>query len=302
MGETVYADILFFINFSMDFLCFYICSRVLGRPLACLRAALASAMGGVYSVAMLIWCPDGIVSLLLDISVLLLMCAVAQPNGSTSLAGKFGGAAMYAGISAALGGFMTAVYSLANRAGLSGNVSGTELGVSDGGMSAWVFALIASSGAAAAVIGGRRLRLRSSGERMRVTVNIGGREASFEGMMDSGNLLSDPLSGRRVMICELGALDGLIDPATAALIRSGGPVSGAGRAARISSPEAAKLRFIPASGTLGDGILCALTPESVTLTNEKNGRSHSADLLIAPVPRKLSADGCRALIPPGSLG
>lgn len=206
---------------------------------------------------------------------------------------------MYAGISAALGGFMTAVYSLANRAGLSGNVSGAELGVSDGGMSAWVFALIAASGAAAAVIGGRRLRLRSSGERMRVTVNIGGREASFEGMTDSGNLLSDPLSGRRVMICELGALDGLIDPATAALIRSGGPASGA---ARISSSEAAKLRFIPASGTLGDGILCALTPESVTLTNEKNGRSHSADLLIAPVPRKLSADGCRALIPPGSLG
>ena len=76
MGETVYADILFFINFSMDFLCFYICSRVLGRPLACLRAALASAMGGVYSVAMLIWCPDGIVSLLLDVSVLLIMCAV----------------------------------------------------------------------------------------------------------------------------------------------------------------------------------------------------------------------------------
>ena len=33
MGETVYADVLFIINFSMDFLCFYICSRVLGYPL-----------------------------------------------------------------------------------------------------------------------------------------------------------------------------------------------------------------------------------------------------------------------------
>ncbi len=299
MGETVYADILFFINFSMDFLCFYICSRVLGRRLAVMRSAIASVMGGVYSVAALFWYPEGFASLMLDLAVLLLMCAVAQPSGDTTLAGRFGGAAMYAGISAALGGFMTAVYSMANRAGLSPDVSGAA--ESGGGTSAWIFALIAASGAAAAVIGGRRMRLRPSGDRVRVTVSIGGREASFEGMTDSGNLLSDPLSGRRVMVCELGVLDGIIDPAAAALIRSGGPASMRGRMSGLSSAAAAKMRFIPASGAIGDGILCALTPESVTLFNEKNGRSHSVDLLIAPVPRKLSADGCHALIPPECL-
>ena len=41
MGETVYADVLFIINFSMDFLCFYICSRVLGYPLRLARTVLA---------------------------------------------------------------------------------------------------------------------------------------------------------------------------------------------------------------------------------------------------------------------
>ena len=106
MGETVYADILFFINFSMDFLCFYICSRVLGRRLHVLRATVASVIGGAYSVAMLFFDPGGSAEILLDIGVLLIMCAVAQPNGKNSLAGEFGGAAMYAGISAALGGFM----------------------------------------------------------------------------------------------------------------------------------------------------------------------------------------------------
>ena len=209
MGETVYADILFFINFSMDFLCFYICSRVLGRRLHVLRATVASVIGG--AVAMLFFDPGGSAEILLDIGVLLIMCAVAQPNGKNSLAGEFGGAAMYAGISAALGGFMTAVYSLANRLGLSGDAAAPGSGDVGGEMSAWVFALLAASGAAAAVIGGRRLRLRSSGDRFSVTVSMGGKNASFDGMTDSGNLLSDPLSGRRVMICELSAVDGLLD-------------------------------------------------------------------------------------------
>lgn len=247
MGETVYADILFFINFSMDFLCFYICSRVLGRRLHVLRATVASVIGGAYSVAMLFFDPGGSAEILLDIGVLLIMCAVAQPNGKNSLAGEFGGAAMYAGISAALGGFMTAVYSLANRLGLSGDAAAPGSGDIGGEMSAWVFALLAASGAAAAVIGGRRLRLRSSGDRFSVTVSMGGKNASFDGMTDSGNLLSDPLSGRRVMICELSAVDGLLDPATAAMIRSGGPGA---TGTRLSPEAAAKLRFIPASGAL----------------------------------------------------
>ena len=298
MGETVYADILFFINFSMDFLCFYICSRVLGRRLHVLRATVASVIGGAYSVAMLFFDPGGSAEILLDIGVLLIMCAVAQPNGKNSLAGEFGGAAMYAGISAALGGFMTAVYSLANRLGLSGDAAAPGSGDVGGEMSAWVFALLAASGAAAAVIGGRRLRLRSSGDRFSVTVSMGGKNASFDGMTDSGNLLSDPLSGRRVMICELSAVDGLLDPATAAMIRSAGPGA---TGTRLSPEAAAKLRFIPASGALGDGLLCALMPERVTLTDVKGEKSRDADLLVAPVPRRLSANGCRALLPPGLM-
>lgn len=91
MGETVYADILFFINFSMDFLCFYICSRVLGRRLHVLRATVASVIGGAYSVAMLFFDPGGSAEILLDIGVLLIMCAVAQPNGKNSLAAAFVG-------------------------------------------------------------------------------------------------------------------------------------------------------------------------------------------------------------------
>lgn len=290
MGETVYADVLFMINFSMDFLCFYICSRVLGHPLSPVRTVIASAMGGIYSVAILYFDPGGAAELLLDIAVLLLMCAVARPRGSP--AARLGGAAMYAGVSAALGGFMTAVFSLANRAGLSGANAGTDTG---GEVSAWVFALVAAAGAAASVIGGRRLGVRTSGGRVRVKVFINGKHAEFDGMIDSGNLLSDPLSGRRIMICELEALAGIIDPATAAMVRAGGISS------RMTADAAAKVRFIPASGALGDGLVCAITPDEVIVTDPESGRECGSDVLVAPVPRRLSADGCRALLPPGAV-
>lgn len=290
MGETVYADVLFMIDFSMDFLCFYICSRILGKPLSPWRTVIASAMGGVYSVLALCIGQLGAAQVPLDIAVVLLMCAVARPRIGT-LPSYFGGAAMYAGVSAALGGFMTAVFSIANRAGLAGTAS-QDAG---GEVSAWVFALVAAAGTAASVIGGRRLRLRSSGGRVRIRVSINGKAAEFDGIVDSGNLLSDPLSGRQVMICELEALAGVIDPATAAMVRAGGISS------RVDPNVAARVRFIPASGALGDGLVCAIAADKVVIADSESGRECDSDILVAPVPRRLSADGCRALVPPGII-
>ncbi len=283
MGETVYVDILFIINFSMDFLCFYICSRIFGYKTVIWRAVSASVIGGVYSV--LIICldlPSG-ARLPLDISVLLLMSITAGCGGRP----KFLGAAAYAGVSAALGGVMTAIFSILSAGGWfdGGEASG------DGEMSAWAFALIAAAGAAASLVGGAGLRRRRVAHRVRVRVSFGDRFSEFDGLVDSGNLLCDPLSGKRVMVCELSALEGMIDPRTATMIRNGGIT-----AQRVSL-GVEKLRIIPACGALGDGLLCAVTPGGITITDPESGRVREADMLIAPVPRRLSADGCRALLP-----
>lgn len=293
LGETVYADILFLINFSMDFLCFYICSRVFGTRLDLLRVSAASALGGMYSVLLLVIDIGGAVELASDIAVLLLMCCIADPGGAETLRGKFGGALMYAGVSAALGGFMTGIYSLANFA----DIAGESASVDDAGeeISAWIFALLAASGSVAAVIGGRRLRVRVSSARVYVKVCVNEKETSFEGIVDSGNLLSDPLSGRPVIVCELGAIEGVIDPMLAAMLRSGGAFTAT--CGGLEAEVAAKLRFIPASGALGDGLLCAFLPDEISLCDHRRDISVRADALIAAVPRRLSADGCRALIP-----
>ena len=46
---TIYADVLFFINFFLDFLCLYITGKLLCLPMKTLRVTLAAALGGGYA-------------------------------------------------------------------------------------------------------------------------------------------------------------------------------------------------------------------------------------------------------------
>jgi MFS family permease len=77
IGE-VYADVFFLVNFSMDFLCFYLCARLLHRPLSLWRGMLASALGGIYAVAALFLTLDRAPAFALDALVWVVLGAVAD--------------------------------------------------------------------------------------------------------------------------------------------------------------------------------------------------------------------------------
>ena len=64
---------------------------------------------------------------------------------------------------------------------------------------------------------------------------------------------------------------------------------------------ALKLRYVPAKGALGTGgtMLAAITPDSFRVIGDS--KTVDADVLIAPVPKKLSAGESRALLPPGII-
>ena len=77
MGNEVYADLLFLVNFSMDFLCFYFLCLLLHKRLPVLRVCVASALGGAYSVASLFINSGAHLRFGLDVSVPVLMCIIA---------------------------------------------------------------------------------------------------------------------------------------------------------------------------------------------------------------------------------
>ena len=54
MEQTVYIDLFFLINFSMDFLGLFLAAKLLERSKRLLRLALAAIFGGIYACVALI--------------------------------------------------------------------------------------------------------------------------------------------------------------------------------------------------------------------------------------------------------
>lgn len=291
MGQTVYADVLFLINFSMDFLVFYICARLAGKRLFVVRSVIAAAVGGAYGIVSLFLPEEGFIPLICDVSSMLLICAIAFYKKHDRIRDFLGRCALFAGVSAILGGVMTAIYTMLNRSGLA-----ALEGDSGDDISIWLFALLAAAGGAAAFVGGRRMRRLSVTKQAEIEITFDSKTARVRGMTDTGNLLTDPLSGRSVAICELEVVKDIIPDELSAFIKSGNAFSSA-----IPAEYASRLRFIPAKGAIASkaSLLCAVLPDSVHVICD--GKRSETDILIAPVAYKLSAGESRVLLPPGII-
>ena len=115
MEYEVYGDLLFLVNFSMDFLAFYLCARLLHRPLSPLRATLAAALGALYAVAALFSPLHGAAALGVDLLVCLLLCCLAMRRRAERMRELLRLSAVYLLISALLGGVMTLLSNGINR-------------------------------------------------------------------------------------------------------------------------------------------------------------------------------------------
>jgi stage II sporulation protein GA (sporulation sigma-E factor processing peptidase) len=288
VGQTVYADVLFLINFSMDFLVLYICARLAGRRLYPFRSALASAIGGAYGVASLFIDVNGFVTSIFDVAALLVICLVAFASNNMRLRDFFGRCILFALISAVLGGIMTALSSMLERSGLASLEydSGDDISV-------WLFTIIAAAGGAAAFVGGKRMKRIAAAKSVDVEIKMNGKDIVLRAMTDTGNMLTDPLSGRAVALCELKAIEKLFSAEMTDYLRNGE------FSARICPEIVSKIRFIPARGALAGKttLLAAFEPDLFTVINA--GGRVEADILVAPVPYNLSAGESRVLLPPG---
>jgi hypothetical protein len=199
---------------------------------------------------------------------------------------------LYCGVSAVLGGIMTALYSLLNRVCAEGGY------VADSdGLSVWTFALLAAASAAATLVGGGRMRMRVATGSAEVIVTTERGSVSMRGFTDSGNLLIDPLGGRAVILCELDAVRPIFSEELCEVWESGNISSAASLAPELASA----LRFVPADGALAgnSAVLAAVRPNSVRILQDE--KSVEADVLLAPLPRRLSAGTAKAILPAGLI-
>ncbi|MBP3666242.1 MAG: sigma-E processing peptidase SpoIIGA [Clostridia bacterium] len=291
MEIEIYADLLFLINTGMDGLCLLLTGRLLHRRVRLWRLLTAAALGGVYAVAVLLLPDMGQApSLLLDLVVCIAMCGLVFGERSQGGLRRLPAAAgVYFLLSMTLGGVMTALYSLLNRTGLPSLLSELTGGAGDGPGS-WLFLLLALLGGGVALWGGRLAGHSRAVSVCTVTVELHGKSVRLRGLVDSGNLLRDPMGGRAVICAEEKALEAVLSKPLFEVLRGRSP-----SLASLSPSDARRLRVIPAQTATGEGLLYGFLPDRVTIAAEGKAPPKVVDAAIALT--SIPTPGAEALVP-----
>ncbi len=250
---VIYADSLWMVNFSMDFLALYICGRFLKIPMKPMRLVFAATIGGIYGVVSAFLefgigaVTGGIISVIGAVACVLAMTGLGF--GAKGLA-AVKSALTYTAVNMGLGGVMTALYSFAGKAMGFFGVGRQEVTPSASPLFFAAAALI--SGIVSLAYGKFK---NKSAEKRKVTAELTllGKSTPLSLLCDSGNLLRDPFSGKPVIVISKASLDGIL-PSELDFAKLDLSVMGE-----------LKARYIPVSGVAGQGMFLCFCPDKISV-------------------------------------
>ena len=256
---VVYGDLLFLINFSMDFLCFYLSCLLLHRKLNTFRCVLAAAVGGIYSVSALFIKIGGVGAFVIDLLVLIFMCFLAYGVRKNGFGGFVKSVFLYFFVSALLGGMMTALFSLFNSMDVLGGVESTIEGID-----VWIFAMLTIAGSVLTLRGGRIFKASFSKKTAILEIKNEKDLLELRALVDSGNLATEPISGKGVAFVSVEKCKKILDNNLYNVIINNSYVEDAALSLKY------KIRMVPTRAISGCAFLPAIKFNNVILKNGKN--------------------------------
>ncbi len=256
METILYADVLFLVNFAMDFISLSASASLGAKQKSPLKISLAAALGSVYAITSVISNLGPLPDLILTVLVGAAMCAISFGFGKPiPFIRQY---LIFWCSSALLGGIMTALLSLGST-GFSLRRLPTTIIAS----ALFTFFTI------------RAIRHRAGCKSLFVTVSLNKRTASFGALCDSGNLLRDPFSAAPVIIASHEVLAPLLTREALSAMLDGSPEK--------IPPAELRIRLIPQKTASGSALLCAFYPDQVIISSGK--RAANANCLIAVSPQ-----------------
>jgi len=257
LEHVLYADILFFINFSMDFITLYITSKLTSGFPSGVRLALAAALGGIYGTTTVAIGLDGIPGVFATGAVSVIMVLISFGKGTVSLILRR--SAVFWGGAAFLGGIMTALCSFGDSFGAPGSTTGGTT--------------VLFIGSTLCLLSVKALSHFKKRKTLRITVTLGDRHTVFDALCDSGNLVCDPMTGVPVIIADRSVLRSIV-PELCAIPPT------------ISERLSSKLRMIPVKGFGKDGLLTGFIPDSVSVADTSGKKECRAVIAVADLGEK----------------
>ena len=285
---VIYADTLFLLNALVDYLLLLAAARLAGEPLRRGRFALGAALGGGYAVAIFLPGMAFLAHPLCRLASAALMLLLAY-GGSRRLLRQ---GVLFVALTCAFGGGVVAI----------GLLGGTGLSLSGGvfysALDLKVVLLSAAVCYGVLTLVFQRLVRHSAagGELVDIKLYLRERSVCLTALIDTGNTLTDPISGRPVMVAEG-------ERAAALFPREHCPSSAdlrdpAAALTRLGTGEwRSRFRLLPyRSVGVERGLLLAVRADGLELDGQKRG-----PVLVALSPTPVSdGGGYQALI--GAVG
>ena len=259
---TIYADVLFAINFSMDFLCLFLSGRILHCKIVKRRIVCSSLIGGAYGVMSVAFEMKTLVSFVISFSVAIIMCLVCY--NYTKIKSLLTSVLIFMFISTSMGGIMSVLFSLFNSV-LADIIKKVSYEWAYNGARSII--IIALTGIVALILT-KTLSRRKDIKTVMLTVNLNNTSYRLSGLCDTGNLLKEPFSGKSVIL--IGAYSRL--------------------GKEINNISESKIRYIPYKDINSSGILKGVFPNEVSVNDKK------VDVFLA-VSRNKDFNGNDALVP-----
>lgn len=287
---VIYVDTLFFLNAMVDYLLLLAAARLAGEPLRRLRFAAGAALGGLYAVALFLPGLAFLAHPLCRVISAILMLLAAYGSSRRLLRQSI----IFFALTCAFGGGVVAIGLMGRRELSLGN------GVFYSPMDLKIVLLSAAVCYAVLTLVFQRAGRHStvSGELLQARLTLDGRTAELTALVDTGNTLVDPVSGRAVMVAEGEGLKDLFpkeyrpgpadlrDPAAALLRLGTGAWKGRFRLLpyRAVGVERGLLLAVRTDGAVLGGTECGPLMVALSPTPVSDGGGYRA--LVGPLERK----------------
>ncbi len=189
--NTVYIDVLFLINFALDYMTLYLGGKLFRHRMSRPRLILTSVGMALYALWALLWCRSYLLLLFSAIAVIQLACAVAFSLRGWRRILKT--AFMCSGIGAMLGAGVYLLWRFIEK------LIPAKVGGNGGGMKVVVFTLLAAVSGIVLYFANRLITDVRGIKSIEVNFNLADKACTAHMLVDSGNLVTDPLSGRKVL-------------------------------------------------------------------------------------------------------
>ena len=263
---VLYADVLFAINFSMDFLGLFFTAVIFHIRFKKVRIILSSLIGAFYGTIQVFFVLDFLLQISLSVVVALLMIKIAFSEQSKKR--MISATIVYFFASMALGGIMTLLYAFFNSLLAQFISKYTYEETYNGGK---LFVIIVFT-ALASLIFSKIITSKKDEKIAKLHISLDGQSFDLIGFCDSGNLLIEPFSGKKVVLVGENSTLG----------------------AKIQACSELRKRLIPYKDVNGSGIIKGVTPESILIND------NSVNAIVATV-KSNDFNGYEALIPSALL-